>query len=232
MNKLTVLLFAALIAFALPAGAQSPYETTARELLANFTAGRFDAATKDFNDSMRATAPAGILKAMSEQLESQVGAFRSITELHELREGGSLVIELMAAYEKSVVSVRVVFDRSYRVGAVFFNPVVAHPVDPALERMARELLGNVTAGRFEAAAEHFGENMRKELPPPKLEELARNLTRTFGRFRSVREVRQKTEPPHRIIELMAVYDKSPVSVSVVYDSKDFVTGVHITPVAK
>ncbi len=226
------LLFALLTSFALAAAPQSPYEKAARELLANFTAGRFDAVTKNFNASMMATAPAGTLKAVREQLEAKVGTFRSITEVNQLKQDGFVVIEMIAAYQKGPVSVRVVFDSSNRIGAVYFSPIVVEPVEPALEQVARELFANVVAGRFDEAGKHFDENMRAELPPQKVAELARNLTRTFGRFRSITEVRQKTEPSQRIIELMAAYEKSPVKVSVVFDGKGMVAGVLIAPMRK
>jgi plasmid stabilization system protein ParE len=229
--KRLTLVFAAFVAIALPAAAQTPYEKTARVFFTNFAAGRFDAAAKDFNDKLRAAAPVATLKSMREQIESQAGAFQYISDTREMEQDKFRVFELIAEYEKSAVSVRVVFAEN-RIGAVLFNPLVAERIDPTLERVARELLASLTAGRFEAVGKVFDQNMREQLPPRKLAELARNVTETFGRFLTVTRVRQKTEPTRRSIELIAAYEKSPVKVSVVFDSQGGVNGLNIAPAAR
>jgi hypothetical protein len=252
VTRLTLLL-AALVAMALPAVAQAPpaprhvsqappaeqvpageaavYEKMAREFLANFIAGRFDAAEKDFSGSLKSVATVPTLKKMKEQLESQGGAFRYISAIRQTEEDSFPVVELMAEYEKSAVAVRVVFDEDW-VGAVFFNPLVAERIDPKLEEVARDLLAGLVEGRFEAAEKFFDPGMRGQLPPQKLAELARSVNETFGRFLSVTSVRQKTGPALRTIDLVAAYEKSPVRVSVIFDARGGVSGLTIAPAAR
>lgn len=241
------LLAAILVALAVPAFAQapapqpkapasaavpahSPYEKPAREFVMNFVNGRFDTATKDFNDSMKLTVQAGTLKSMKEQVDAAVGAFRAIKDVIPTADNGLVTIEFIVAYEKSDVSFKVQFDRYNRIGAVYFDPIVPEKIDPALERTARELLAAINAGRFEAVGKHFDKRMKDDLPPAKLAALATQMQQTFGRFRAVTEVHEKNEPAHITVELIADYDKAQARVSVVFDPrKTFITGLYIAP---
>lgn len=206
-------------------------EKMAREFFANFIAGRFEAAEKDFNHSLKSVVTVQMMKSMKEQIESQGGAFRSISAVRQLEEDSYPLVELTAEYEKSAVAVRVVFDEDW-VGAIFFNPLIAERIDPKLERTARDLLASLVDGRFENVNKFFDESMRVQLPPQKLAELTRSVNETFGRFLSVTSVRQKTEPALRTIDLVAAYEKSPVKVSVVFDAEGGVAGLTIAPAAR
>jgi hypothetical protein len=112
---------------------QSPIEATARDLLSNFTAGRFEAATKDFNDDLRPMVTQEVLARVKQQLEQSVGTFVVVKEVHPLRRDGLRAIELVSAFTKGAVSVVVVFDVLDRIGAVYFNPILPPAGDPALE---------------------------------------------------------------------------------------------------
>ena len=211
---------------------QSPLEQIAREILANFTAGRFEAATVDFNETLRPLISPALLAQVKQQLDAQVGAFRAVTEVHQRREDGFRVVELIAKFEKSPVSVRVVFDNVDRVGSVYFNAITTPPVDPALEAIARELLANLVEGRFDDAGKHFDDTMRAQLPPPGVAELSRNIANTFGTFRSITEVHQRIEKPYRIIDLIVACDKSQLAFRVAFDVRSRIAAVHISPYVK
>jgi len=226
------LLLAALFAINPKVKLPSPLEQMARELFANFTAGRFQAAAADFNDALRPLITAALLAQVREQLDSQVGPFQAVTEVHQRREDGFRVVELIAKFEKSPVSVRVVFDNFDRVGAVYFNPIIGPPVEAALETMARELLANLVARRFDEAGKHFDDTMRGQLPPPSLAELSKKIAKTFGTFRSITEVHQRMEKPYRIIDLIATCDKSPLAFRVAFDAQNRIAAVHISPYVK
>src|SRR4051812_49306837 len=132
-------LFLALLLAIPPAakGLPSPIEKSAREMLLNLNAGRFDVASKDFNEQMRATLPVSSMSEVRRQIVEKVGTFRTITEAHQKREGDLRFVELMARYEKYPVQVRVAFDPYDRIAAVYFNPVMPLAVEPALEAEAR-----------------------------------------------------------------------------------------------
>jgi hypothetical protein len=210
---------------------QSPLETTARTMLTNFVAGRFDAATIDFNDELRPVVTPALLAEVKAQLDQQAGAFYLVKEAHPRVLDGFRAIELIAQFEKAPVSVVVVFDPLDRVRAVYFNPILAPAVDPALERVAREVLANFTAGRYDEAVKPFDAEMRKQLSPANMAGLAASVTEKFGTFRSVTEVHQRIETS-RIIDMVLSYTKSPVSFRVTFDAQGRVTALRIAPFIK
>lgn len=232
MKIVASLLLTALFAINPRAKVQSPIEQTARELLANFTAGRFEAACRDFNDELRPMVTAAVLANVKEQCDRQVGAFQSVSEVHQGSEDGFRMVELIAKFDKSPVSVRVVFDNYDRVRAVYFNPIVPPLADPALEAVARELLANIVAGHFDEAGRHFDDTMRSQLSPAGLAGLSKNIANAFGTFRSVTEVHQRFEKPFRIIDLIVACDKTPLAFRVAFDVRDRIAAVHISPYSK
>jgi len=232
VTTIAPLLLSILLAIDQRAGAvpASPV-SIARDLLANFNAGRFDAASRHFNETMRATATPSILSELKRQSDAELGGFRSITDVRQRREGGFRLVELVCQYEKSSASFRVVFDIDNHVGAIFLDPIVIAPVDPVLQATARELLKNFVAGDFEATAKQFDPKLRAQLTPPRLTRLQAQVTSAYGTFRSVTAVRQMTEHDYRTIELTTAYDRLPVSFLVVFDNAGRVTGVRIGPAA-
>jgi hypothetical protein len=208
---------------------QSPIESTARVMLTNFVTGRFEAATSDFNDELRPMVTPAILAQTKAQLDQLAGAFLLVKEVHQRTQEGFRAIELIARFEKSSVSVVVVFDPLDRVGAVHFNPIVSPPVDPVLEAAARGLLANFVAGRFDEAVKPFDPNMRAQLSPASLAKLAVNIAEVFGTFRSVAEVHQRIEKRYTIIDLTLSYRNAPVAFRVAFDAQNRVAALHISP---
>jgi hypothetical protein len=208
---------------------RSPRETVAREFVTNFAAGRLEAATKDFNEAMRATVTLPTLAELKQQIDEQVGPFVAVTDVWQGNDNGFPVIGLTCQYEKFPVSVRVSFDVNDRVAAIHANPIVPLPVASDLEAEARELLANFNAGLFNNVSRHFDTAMRAQLTPSKLAELHNKVTWRYGAFRSVTEVRQREERGLTAIELSTTFDKAPVMVRVVFDSKRRVAGLKIEP---
>ncbi len=207
----------------------SVQEQSARAMLSNFIASRFVAAAAEFNDALRPQITPELLARVKDDLNAKVGTFQSVTAVHHLTKDGFRVVELVAKFEKAPVSVRVVFDIENKIGAVYFNPILPPPVDAALETMARELLANVEAGRVDEATKHFDDTMRKQLTPPNLADLKNKLLITFGKLQSITEVRERVEPPYRIIDVIAVCDKSPLAFRVAFDAQNRIAAVHISP---
>lgn len=207
----------------------SVQEQSARAMLSNFVASRFVAAAAEFNDALRPQITPALLARVKDDLNDKVGTFQSVTAVHQLTQDGFHVVELVAKFSKAPVSVRVVFDIENRIGAVHFNPILPQPVDAALEAMARDLLANIEAGRNDEAAKHFDDTMRKQLTPPNLADLKNKLLNTFGKLQSITEVRERVEPPYRIIDVIAVCDKSPLAFRVAFDAQNRIAAVHISP---
>lgn len=206
---------------------QSPIETTARAMLTNFVLARFEAATSEFNDDLRPIVTPAVLAEVKTRLDDQFGRFFLIKEVHEGREEGSRTVTLTTRFEKGDVAVVVVFDLLDRIGAVHFNPILE--VDPKLEAIARELLGNFTGGHFDDAVKPFDPTMRAQLPPTSMASLATNISEIFGTFRSVTEIHQRTDKGFRVVDMTLAYTKAPVDFRVAFDGQNRVSALHISP---
>jgi hypothetical protein len=124
---LPILLLAVVLA-ASPAGEDSRLESTARELLANFSAAHYDAAAKDFDAAMLAALPPEKLAAFATQLTAQAGRFKTIFDVKHVTQGGYRVVILVSDYERARLDVQVVFDAEGKIGGLFFKPSGVAPV--------------------------------------------------------------------------------------------------------
>ena len=208
---------------------QSPIESVSRELLSNFATGHFEAVTKDFNDELRPMVTPEVLARVKGDLDAKAGMFLSVKEVHEKLQGGFRVIELIARYTKSPVSVVVVFDALDRVGAVYFNPIAPPPPDPALEASAREMIANFVAGRFDDAVKPLSPEFRLRLTPQDLSKIGANVNQIFGAFESVAGVRQLEERGYKILDFKLSYEKGPVDFCVTFDPQGRVGALLVAP---
>ncbi len=204
-------------------------ETIARDLVTNFNARRFAAATREFNESLAQVVTPAVLAEQKTIIDSQVGAFLSITSAREYRHDDFPVVELTCRHERASIAFRVVFDHYNRIGAIFTDPVVAPKVDAELEAAAREFLKNFAAGEFEKATKGFNPSMRTQLTPAKLAELGQSIASRFGKFRSVDEVSQASDEKLRAVTISASFDKSPVEVRLVFSVDGAIAGLRIGP---
>jgi hypothetical protein len=225
------LLLTALFAVGPKPKLQTPIESTARMFLSNFAAGRFDDATRDFNDDLRPVVTKAMLADLKKQFDQQAGVFLSVTEAHQRMQQGFRAIELTARFSKSPVSVVVVFDPLDRIGAIYANPIGPAAPDPVLEAAARALLANFVAGRYEEAGQAFDDTMRKQLPPSALANLAASIADTFGTYQSVTAVKQSTNTPYRVIEMTLDYTKKSASFRVAFNLQNRIAALQITPAA-
>jgi hypothetical protein len=208
---------------------QSPIETSARLFLSNFAAGRFQEATRDFNDDLRPVVTTAMLADMKKQFDQQVGTFLSITDAHQRTQQGFRAVELNARFSKSPVSVVVTFDQLDRIASINATPTPPPAVDPELEAAARTLLANFVAGRFDEAEKAFNETIRTQLPPSALANLATSVADTFGTYQAVNSVKQNSNPPYRVIEMTLAYTKRTASFRVAFDLKNRVAGLQLSP---
>jgi len=208
---------------------QTPIESTARTFLSNFAAGRFEDATRDFNDDLRPVVTKAMLADLKKQFDQQAGVFLSVAEVHQRMQQGDRAIELIARFSKSPVSMVVLFDAFDRIASIYANPIGPPPPDPALESAARALLANFVAARYDEVGKAFDDTMRKQLPSPALANLAVSVAETFGTYQAVNEIKQSANPPYRVIEMTLAYTKRPVAFRVAFDLKDRVSALQISP---
>lgn len=208
---------------------RTQHESIARRMLMNFAAGRFDAATSDFNDTMRETATPEYLAGLKKQIDAEAGAFQFVARTREGKDADQFPFaDLTVRYEKTDVRVRVVFDRMNRIGNVSFDRVVVEKVDPALEATARELLANFVTAQFVAVGKDFNATLASQLTPPRIEALRQEIAETYGAYRGVTGARQRTEKEYRILELAVVFDRK-ASMMVVFDPAGKVSGLRFAP---
>lgn len=229
MKILASLLLTAVFAIRPGLKLQSPIEQSARAMLANFVNGQFDAAAAEFNDALRPQITPKYLADVKADLDRNAGLFQSVTSANRRTIDGSRAIELVSKFEKSLVSVRVVFDVRDRISAVYMNPILPPPVEPALEASARELITNLMSGRYDQTGAHFDDTMRGQLPPAALADLHQKLLAAFGAYQSVREVRQSFQSPYRIIELYASFEKQPMIVRLAFDGQNRIASMRVAP---
>jgi len=164
----------------------------------------------------------GVDRVLAEVLPEQ-----KVDEVRQRREDGFRVVELVCRYEKGPVALKVVFDATDRIGAVFFNPIAPDAVDPVLEERARELVTNFTGGHFEQAMKHFDPVMRHNLPAEGLLALSKQVGERYGTFTSAGAIRQRKAQGLRIVEVTAIYSLQHANISVVFNAGNQIAGLRI-----
>jgi hypothetical protein len=98
-------------------------DRAARELFANFNAGRYEAVVANFDGNMRAQLPPQRLPMLAKQLADAFGAFRAVTGIRQDRGKDFFTIDLTADYERGPVLVRIVFAMNHRVTGLTIGPL-------------------------------------------------------------------------------------------------------------
>ncbi len=101
--------------------------------------------------------------------------------------------------------------------------------DTQRETVARALLADLVAGRYEDASRNFDAAMRSGLPPASLASFAKQLEAKAGKFEKVREVRHLTEQGYKVVLLVADYEQARLDVRVVFDHEGKVGGLFFKP---
>jgi hypothetical protein len=208
---------------------RTPQESMARTMLMNFTAGRYETATKDFNETLQKLVTPQLLADLKKQFDADAGTFQFVSNVTEGKDADQFrFAELSARYEKTTVLVRVTFDQANKIGNVSFNRVEIEKVDPALEAVARETLANFIDARFAEVGKSFSPALAMQLTPERIEALRHEIAETYGAYRGVIGARQRTEKDYRILELTVVFDRK-ASFLVVFDAAGRVTGLRFAP---
>lgn len=105
--------------------AQAPEEqrvAMAREFVTNLVEGRFQQAIKDFDPTMKKLVTPEKMASVWESLLSQVGAYKNIVEVRSEVQAGYDIVYLTCAFEKTLLDVKIVFDRNMQIAGQFFVP--------------------------------------------------------------------------------------------------------------
>jgi hypothetical protein len=98
-------------------------EAIARAFFASFTAGDFEAASKEFDPGMHAQLPPPALEKLTRQVAENFGAYREVTAVEQRFVQGLRIIDLTAKYEKSTVQLSVIFNVDGKVTGVRLGPL-------------------------------------------------------------------------------------------------------------
>jgi len=102
------------------------------------------------------------------------------------------------------------------------------PASP-IETIARQLLDNFVARRFDEASKDFTTDMRRVVTPAILAQIHRGLATQAGEFRTIADVRERKENGARVIAMILTYEKAAVSMRVAFDDSDRVSSIHVDP---
>lgn len=97
-------------------------EATAIELVDNAAAGRYEEATKDFDDAMRTALPPSGLQSAWTSVRNERGEFVRRNGVRGQRLGGYDAVFVGCEFQKGRVNVKVVLDGSGRVTGLWFGP--------------------------------------------------------------------------------------------------------------
>jgi len=89
---------------------QNPYEASARAILADLSASRFDKVVARYDDAMAAALPEDQLSAAWSAILAQVGAFQSITSVELEDVGPYHVVYITCAFEKQPLTFQISFN--------------------------------------------------------------------------------------------------------------------------
>ena len=202
-------------------------EAIARDLVANFNAGRFQAAVKDFNKDLAALVTPEVLAQQKAQVDQLGGGFMVIDSVKRQTKDGLPMVDLICRYEKMSIAFRVVFDRADKISTVFIDPVPK--IDVKLDTASRAFLADFTAGNYPAAVKLFDATMRTQLPADRLAELAASVTARFGTYRSLTSMSQAADDNLTAITMVTAYDRSAVELRLVFNKAGEIAGIRIGP---
>jgi hypothetical protein len=106
----------------LPEPVEPRLEAIARGVLTNFAARQFELAGKPFDPSLKAQLTTERLATLSEALNEQYGAFRSIRKVRQVNEGALRNIDLISDWEKQPAVMRIVFSQFGQVVGLHVSP--------------------------------------------------------------------------------------------------------------
>jgi dienelactone hydrolase len=109
-------------------------ETAARDFLTTVAKGEFEAATKNFDDTMKKVMPADKLEEAWKKVQAQVGGvgpFKGQAGAVTTKAGKYDAVLVTCQFEKMALVARVVFDEQRRISGLFFQPPPAEFKAPA-----------------------------------------------------------------------------------------------------
>lgn len=121
-----VLMTVTCAAMLLTVGCAKPSPTQQAEAMVDSMAkGDFTSAVSGFNATMNAAMSSEKLGQTWAQLTAQAGAFKARTGSREIQEGGFQTICVACQFEKTMLDIKVVFDKDGKIGGLWFVPHVA-----------------------------------------------------------------------------------------------------------
>jgi hypothetical protein len=122
----SVLQILAAIAFVTPVQAQQNQQADpqahARQVLDQIVAGKFDAVEAQYDSAMKSALPAEKLSDFWQQLNSQVGSFKKVTDVSEKAVQNYEVVTLVCDFQQATLDTIISFTSDGHVGGIRFVP--------------------------------------------------------------------------------------------------------------
>ncbi|MFZ0968265.1 MAG: alpha/beta fold hydrolase [Candidatus Acidiferrales bacterium] len=113
----------AMIALGAPVQAQeTDPETHARQVIDQMMAGKFSAIEAQYDPAMKAALPAGKLSDFWQQLNSQAGSFKKVTDVSEKVVQGYQVVTLVCDFQQATLDTIISFTSDGHIGGIRFVP--------------------------------------------------------------------------------------------------------------
>jgi dienelactone hydrolase len=99
------------------------------------------------------------------------------------------------------------------------------------EALAREIITNFAAGKFDAVEARFGAQLAAALPLDKLPESWASAIAQFGNFVSIESVRSEQAQGMNVVHVVCKFSATEAEFTMPFDAQHHLAGLHGTPVA-
>jgi dienelactone hydrolase len=205
---------------------------SAKDFVADLSAGEFSRAVARFNGTMARVLPADKLKGVWNGVVAKAGPFQRQLAARAEKIGEHEAVFVTCQFQKGPLDVKVVFDREKRIAGLFFAPSrpAENPFEIAERRAAAEAyVGQLARAKSPRAVEKFDAAMRRAAPPEKLKNVWDDLIARSGSFQEQVGVRNEKANPYDIVLVTCRFEKTTLDVKVVFDEAGRISGMFFVP---
>lgn len=135
--------------FAIDGPAPSGREAQARAFVAALAKGDFEAASKDFDDTVKKALPKDKLQDLWKILQEQVGEFESQGRARSEKQDDYEIIYITCEFKKNALDIRLAFNKQGKIAGLTFRPAESSFTDPPYAKKDSFRESSVTVGTGE-----------------------------------------------------------------------------------
>lgn len=179
-------------------------------------------------DEMKSATSESVYKQIYDSVTSTFGKLLEYGEVTSSEEDGYTIVSRVAVYEKSSVSLNVVFDSEGKLAGFNYTQVEG---EESLEDIAKRYITLMSEGKYESMISDVNHSqvMLDNVNPSIYEAIWITLVDTYGQFTGMEEVHSTVEGEYTIVAVHSSFENQNVTLNVVFDSMNMVTGFNYTP---